>query len=120
MATLRDYYPLITALETAFAAGKAYVAPAAPPLPAGEAYAPLQLGLADAALQGITTFTVTCLVSHAPSTLRLQGKYWETFVDGIKTGLGLENIYDYEVDILINTSDTVITNIDFNFHFLYA
>lgn len=90
------------------------------PVVIGQAYVDLQTGLASAAAEGDTTFTITTLVSFAPSSLRLQGKYWETFVDGVKAGLGLEEIYEYEVDVLLNTSDTVITNIDFNFHFLYA
>jgi len=112
--SLRNSYGLITALSEAYQAGKDYVSNGTP------TYDALEAGLAAASAEGKTNFTITAFVTHAPSTLRLKGKYWKTFVEGVIAGLGEEDIFDYEVTIELNTYDTVDTKIDFNFHFLFS
>jgi len=121
MATLRDSYALTTALDGAYQAGKAYVTPVVGQTPASAAYILLQAGLAAAATAGKTNFTVTCEVSTpSPSSLRLLGRYWQAFRNGVLDSLSSENLYDWQVTLELNTSDTVVTSIDFVFDFLTA
>lgn len=89
---------------------------------AGEAFITTNLATLTTAMQtnaaaGITKFTVT-LLSPAPGhNLRLKGVYMNTYFSGIKAALMAQEIYDYEVAVVLNTSDTVDTSIDLNFSF---
>lgn len=112
--SLKTDYALTTALTTAYDAGVAYIGTGGAP---GAAYASLSAGLAAAAAQGKETFTVTISVTHAPSTLRLQGKYWDAFKTGVLGALAVEGIYNYEVSLALNTEDATDTQIDFSFTF---
>jgi len=112
--SLKTDYALSTALTAAYDAGVAYVGTGIAP---GAAYATLSAGLAAAAAQGKETFTVTVSVTHAPSTLRLQGKYWNAFKTGVLSALAAEGIYNYEITLALNTEDATDTQIDFDFAF---
>jgi hypothetical protein len=112
--SLKTDYGLASALHTAFVAGQTYIGTALAP---GVAYASLQSALVAAAAQGKTQFTVTVSVTHAPGTLRLSGKYYETFCDGVYSALAIEDIYSSEVTVALNTTDNITTSIDFVFDF---
>lgn len=109
---LRDSYQILDALITAYEAGLAYVSP-----PSGEAYSTLESGLAQAASEGKTEFTIICAVSHAPTILRMQTKYLDTFFSGIRAGLAAEHIFDYEIALELDDTDTTLTRIRFSFTF---
>jgi len=84
---------------------------------AGEAYSVLASGLAQAALEGKVSFTVSCQVSHEPTILRMQTRYLDAFFAGIKTGMANEQLFEYEFTTTIDLTDTSITRIKFNFSF---
>jgi hypothetical protein len=88
---------------------------------AGEAFITNNLATLTAAMQanaaaGITKFTVTILSPASGHNLRLKGMYMNTYFAGIRSALMAEEIYDYEVSVVLNTSDTVDTSIDLNFN----
>ncbi len=112
--SLRTDYDLSTALSTAYQAGVDYIGTLASP---GVAYADLSAGLSDAASKGKEAFTITVSVTHAPDTLKLQNKYWDSFQAGIITALAAEGIFSYEVTLALNTEDTNDTKVDFTFSF---
>ena len=111
MSTLRSSYNLQQNLADAFFGGYVYTRPA------GEAYVPLQQGLASASANGEETFTVRCLVSFNPDTLMLGTYYWEAFKCGAKCGLADEDIYDYEVTMRLETNSSYDTYVNFDFTF---
>jgi hypothetical protein len=111
MSVLRDSYDLQGALNTGFDAGVAFVAPAS------SAYLALQSALASASAMGKEVFTVSIPTTHATASLRLNGKYLKAYFAGIISGLALEDIYSYEVSLTLDTSDTLTTNVIFNFTF---
>lgn len=74
-------------------------------------------GLQDNAAKGGVKFTVNLPVTFEPGNLRLQGLHWQSFRAGVLEQLGSEDIYNYEVDPQLNTSDTVSTSIDLKFDF---
>jgi hypothetical protein len=130
--SLRTDYNISGALDTAFVAGwqfvlgtcsnTGYTTAAECVLGSGvwtasPAYASLSAGLATAAAQGKETFTLTMSCAHNPGALRLLGKYWATFKDGILAAMATERIFDYEVDVALNTSDSTQLQVDFNFTF---
>src|ERR1035437_7159398 len=87
---------------------------------AGEAFVTTNLAALTAAMQlnaaaGINKFTVTILSPAPGHNLRLKGIYMNTYFAGIRAALMAEEIYDYEVTVVLNTSDTVDTNVDLNF-----
>ncbi|CAB4124759.1 hypothetical protein UFOVP53_28 [uncultured Caudovirales phage] len=69
-----------------------------------------------AAAAGITKFTVSIVAPVSGHNLRLKGTYMNTYFAGIRSALMAEEIYDYEVSVVLNTSDTVDTSIDLNFN----
>ena len=75
----------------------------------------LQTALTDNAAKGITNFTATIATAFEPANLRLNGLHWQHYRAGIVDGLAAEDIYSHEVTIELNTSDTTVTSIDFNF-----
>jgi hypothetical protein len=88
----------------------------------GEAFVVANLATLTAAMQtnaaaGVSKFTVTILASVSERNLRLKGTYMNTYFAGIRSGLMAQEIYDYEVAVVLNTSDTVDTSIDLNFNF---
>jgi len=91
-----------------FTAGQSYVA---------TNLAALTTALQAAAAQGKTKFTVTLPVSFEPANLRLKGQHYQAFRSGCLHRLGTEDIFQFEVDVVLNTSDLSNTQIDFNFNF---
>lgn len=77
----------------------------------------LQTQLQAAAAKGQLQFTVNVVTTQEPASLRLNGIYLDTYLAGIKHQLMSEEIYDYEVTLSLNTSDTTTTSIDFAFSF---
>ena len=73
--------------------------------------------LKDNAAKGGVKFTITLPVTFEPGNLRLQGLHWKSFRAGVLEQLGAEDVYNYEVDPQLNTSDTVSTSIDLKFDF---
>ena len=79
--------------------------------------ATLQSELQSAASKGLRNFTVNVITTFEPANLRLEGIHLDTYLSGIKSQLMSEEIYDYEVSLALNTSDTTTTSIDFTFSF---
>lgn len=77
----------------------------------------LQTELQAAASKGLRKFTVTLVTTQEPANLRLKGTYLDTYFAGIRAQLMAEEIYDYEVELTLNTSDTTTTSVDFAFSF---
>ena len=71
--------------------------------------------LKDQASDGVSSFTFTLPVTFEPEALRLKGTHMNTFFAGLHKGLADEEIYDYEVTIALNESDTNQLQIDFDF-----
>lgn len=67
--------------------------------------------------QGLTKFTINLTGVFEPQNLRLKGIHMNTYFAGIRAALMAEDIYDYEVAIALNTSDTINTSVDLNFTF---
>lgn len=79
--------------------------------------ATLQTELQAAASKGQKSFTVNVTTAFEPANLRLKGTHLDTYLSGIKSQLLSEEIYDYEVELSLNTSDITTTSIDFKFSF---
>lgn len=79
--------------------------------------ATLQSELQANAAKGLKTFTVNVITTFEPANLRLEGTHLDTYLSGISSQLMVEEIYDYEVELKLNTSDLTTTSIDFNFTF---
>ena len=72
------------------------------------------------AAQGITAFTVSLTTSDNPTYLRGnsgENFYRKSYFDGIMSGLLAQDLYTYEVTLSLNTTDTVITSVNFIFNF---
>lgn len=69
------------------------------------------------AAKGAVKFTINLPVTFEPGNLRLLGLHWKSFRAGVLEQMSSEDIYDYEVDPQLNTSDTVSTSIDLKFDF---
>ena len=112
MSLKTDYYDGVNGFNTkmgdVFTAGQAFVTANS---------ASLTSELQTAAAKGLKTFTVNVVTTFEPANLRLEGTHMNTFFAGIEHQLGTEEIYEYEVLLTINTSDTTTTSIDFNFTF---
>lgn len=91
-----------------FSAGKAFVVASS---------TVLTNALQTAASKGQRKFTVSIETTFEPANLRLNGLHLSTYIAGIKAGLADEDIYEYEVTVVLNTSLTTTTSIDFNFSF---
>ena len=95
-------------MNDAFVAGQGFVTASS---------ATLTTELQAAAAKGLEEFTVNILTTFEPANLRLNGIHQESYFAGITHQLGTEEIYDYEVTLSLNTSDTTTTSVDFNFKF---
>jgi len=69
------------------------------------------------AAKGLKEFTINIISTFEPANLRLLGTHMETHFAGITHQLGTEEIYDYEITLVLNTSDVTTTSIDFKFNF---
>ncbi len=103
-------------LDDAFAAGKAYVT---------ANLSTLSAELVDSAAQGLTKFTVTVdgVGSLNASYLRANNAnnlLTKAFYAGVLAQLAIENVYNYECAVVLNVTDSVNTNVDFNFNFQTA
>jgi hypothetical protein len=70
-----------------------------------------------AANQGKKVFTLTYTATYQPSDLRLLGSLWKAFQTGVIEGLASEDLMINEVEISLNTADTLSTKIDLKFDF---
>ena len=89
---------------------------------AGQSYittnsATLTTSLQTAAAQGKTKFTVTLPVTFEPNNLKLKGQHFQAFRSGCLNQLGTENIFQYEVDVVLNESDSSNLQMNLNFNF---
>lgn len=112
MSLKTDYYDgpngFNTKMLDVFDAGVAFVTANA---------ATLTNALQAAAAKGQKTFTVNVITTFEPANLRLEGTHMDTHFAGILNEMGTQDIYNYEVSLSLNTSDTTTTSIDFNFTF---
>jgi len=97
-----------TKMNDAFVAGQSFVT---------ASLAALTTSLQTNAAKGLKTFTVTLETSFEPANLRLNGIHQQSYFAGIKHQLGTEEIYDYEITLVLNVSDQTTTSVDFNFAF---
>jgi len=88
----------------------------------GEGWITTNLAAISTALQtnaakGQKIFTVNLAVAFEPTNLRLLGPHWKSFQSGVQSGLAAQQIYNYEVVVDLNTSDSMNTSIDLKFTF---
>lgn len=81
------------------------------------AYTIISGELAAAAAAGETDFTVNVNHNAINDNLELSGTYWRSYSAGILTALASENIYNYEVAVVLNTTVTGTATIDLIFSF---
>lgn len=79
--------------------------------------ASITTAMATAATAGQSTFTVTITVGYQPQDIRTAGNLWSAYKSGIEEALASEDVMSNEVEVELNTSDTVTTQIDLNFTF---
>jgi len=79
--------------------------------------AQLTLDLQAEAAKGNKEFTVTIATAFEPANLRLEGLHWKTYRSGILNELANQDIFLYEVDVELNTSDNSTTSVDLLFTF---
>jgi len=99
-------------MATVFQAGVDFVGTEGSP---GAAYADLSTALSNAAAAGTKTFTVTVDTSFETDNLRLNGIHQQTYFAGIIDALAHEGIYSTYVSLSLNTSQQLVTSINFNF-----
>ena len=76
--------------------------------------------LKDMAAEGRTKFTLSLTTTYQPAILRgNNGNNYilKSYLAGIKKGLSDQDIWEFECTPTLNTSSTVDTKIDLNFHF---
>lgn len=83
----------------------------------GEAYTTLAAGLTQAASEGKESFVIKAVTSHNPTVLRMNTKYLDAYFAGIISGLADEGIYSYECTLSLDTTDTSILRVSFEFEF---
>lgn len=89
--------------------------------PRPNSYNTLLQGLQAAASAGKSVFSVTVPTVDNPTYLRLKGNYLNAYFSGIYYALDKEGIFNtYEISLVLDTSDTTITNVIFNFSFTYS
>lgn len=81
----------------------------------GTGYAQLQTALNNSSAAGIRVFTVTVDTVFEPDNLRLDGIHQQTYFAGIIDALAHEGIYSMYVTLALNTTDTLVTSVDFQF-----
>lgn len=112
MTLRQDYFDGLTGLQNqlldAFTNGGTFVT---------TNLATLSSGLQTAASQGKTTFVITIQTTFKPTALRLNGLLLAAYLDGISDALNAQNIFAFECEPTLNTSDISTTSIDFNFTF---
>lgn len=79
--------------------------------------ATLSSGLIAAAAAGNTSFTINVLTNFEPTNLRLKGVHQQTYFAGIIHELAEQGIFSMYVSLVLNTSDTASTSVDFKFNF---
>lgn len=97
-----------TKMNDAFVAGQGFVT---------TNLAALTTALQENAAKGLKTFTVNLITTFEPANLRIGGIHQESYFAGVTHELGTQEIYDYEIDLALNTSDQTTTSVDFNFKF---
>ena len=117
MSLRTDYFDGVTGLQSklndAFTQGGTYVT---------TNLTTLSNALIAAAAQGSTKFTVTINGTGALNAGYLRANngnnlLLHAFFAGIQYGLAGQNIYDFECSLVLNVSDSINTNVDFNFNF---
>ena len=110
MSLRTDYTgTLDTKLAAARAAGLSFIAV--------DNLADITTQMAAQADKGVKKFTLTFATTYQPDDLRLEGCLWESYKSGISQGLSAEDIMGNEVEVELNTSDTVSTRVNLNFSF---
>lgn len=80
----------------------------------------ISTGLQTNAANGLKKFTVTIPVTYNPSNLRANkgdNLVLKAFLSGVVEALSQQDIYNFECEPTLNTSDTVNTSVDLNFTF---
>lgn len=112
MSLKTDYYDGVNGFNTkmndVFVAGQGFVT---------TNLASLTTELQAAAAKGLKLFTVNLVTTFEPANLRLNGTHQSTYFAGILNELGTQEIYDYEIALVLNISDQTTTSVDFNFTF---
>ena len=115
MSLKTDFYDGATGLQTklndAFDAGSAFV---------GTNTATLSTALIDNAAKGQTKFTVNIVTGFNPSYLRANNGdnlLTKAYFAGIQSGLATQDIYNYECSLVLNTKQSDLLSVDFNFNF---
>ena len=108
--TLRTDYggALDTALASAKTAGIAFVT---------SNLSSISTSMQNAAVQGKKSFTITLPVTFQPDDLKLYGPLWYAYSSGVEYQLGVEEIYNNEVSVELNESDTNALQLDLSFSF---
>ena len=117
MSLKTDYFDGLTGLHQkmadTFTAGQTYVT--------GN-LATLSTALKDSAAQGKVSFSVTITGTGTVNSAHLRANKGEnlllkSFFSGVRDGLASQAIYDYECTLELDISDSVNTNVKFNFNF---
>lgn len=80
-------------------------------------FADITTQMAAAAAKGQKQFTLTFGVTYQTDDLRLEGCLWDAYKSGIMEGLFSEDVMDNEVNVVLNTLDTVSLRINLEFTF---
>lgn len=83
--------------------------------PRPASYTTLKAELINAAAQGKAKFTASIETTYMPAVLRQNTLIQKAYFDGIMAAMADENLYSYEVKLTLNTSDTMVTKVDFVF-----
>jgi hypothetical protein len=117
MSLKTDYFDGLTGLHQkmtdAFTAGGTYVT---------ANLTTLSTALKDSAAQGKVSFSVTITGTGSLNSAHLRANKGDnlllkSFFAGIRDGLSAQAIYDYECTLELDISDSVNTNVKFNFNF---
>jgi hypothetical protein len=109
-----------TAADDGTLGGTSSVTLVTPGVTPNGSFTTLQSGLEAAAGNGTKTFTITIQTNYNPAALRGNNGnnlILKAYFAGILSGLANQEIYNYECNLDLNTSDTINTSVDFNFTF---
>lgn len=111
--TLKTDYNVDTSMDAVFDLGVAHVFSGGPTA----AYTIISAALAVAAGRGETAFTINIAHNADNASLELQGRYFNTYSAGLLSALAVEDIYNYEVTVELNTDVAGTASIDLVFNF---
>lgn len=111
--TLKTDYSIDSDMNAVFDLGLAHIDSSGPTA----SYTSISAALAAAAARGETTFTVNITHNAINASLELQGRYFDSYSAGLLSALAVEDIYNYEVTVELNTDIAGTASIDLNFNF---